>query len=38
MTELGWRPRFTDIDAIVASAWRWRRRYPRGYADSATGM
>lgn len=38
MTELGWRPRFADIDAIVASAWRWRRRYPRGYADLATGM
>jgi UDP-glucose 4-epimerase len=36
-TELGWRPRFTDIDAIVASAWRWRKRYPRGYADLATG-
>jgi UDP-glucose 4-epimerase len=37
VTELGWRPRFTDIDAIVASAWRWRKRYPRGYADLATG-
>ena len=35
--ELGWRPRFTDIDAIVASAWQWRKRYPRGYADLATG-
>ena len=30
-TELGWRPRFTDLDAIVASAWRWRFAHPQGY-------
>jgi UDP-glucose-4-epimerase GalE len=29
--ELGWQPRFTDLDAIVDSAWQWRRRHPRGY-------
>lgn len=29
--ELGWRPRFTDLDAIVDSAWQWRRRHPHGY-------
>jgi UDP-glucose 4-epimerase len=33
VSELGWRPRFGDIDAIVATAWRWRRRHPRGYAE-----
>ncbi len=28
--ELGWRPRYTDIDAIVASAWDWHQeRYQR---------
>ncbi len=31
-SELGWQPRFTEIDDIVASAWAWRQRYPAGYA------
>jgi UDP-glucose-4-epimerase GalE len=31
--ELGWEPRFVDLDAIVDSAWQWRRRHPRGYAN-----
>ncbi|MFI0609038.1 MAG: UDP-glucose 4-epimerase GalE, partial [Anaerolineae bacterium] len=30
--ELGWQPRFPDLDAIVASAWEWHREHPRGYA------
>jgi UDP-glucose 4-epimerase len=30
--ELGWTPRFDDLDAIVASAWRWRQAHPDGYA------
>ena len=30
--ELGWVPRTPDLAAIVASAWAWRRRHPRGYA------
>jgi len=29
--ELGWEPRYTDIDAIVASAWAWHRAHPKGY-------
>jgi UDP-glucose-4-epimerase GalE len=32
---LGWRPRRTDLEAMVASAWTWRQRYPGGYADRA---
>jgi UDP-glucose 4-epimerase len=28
---LGWRPQFGDLDAIVETAWSWRRRYPEGY-------
>jgi UDP-glucose-4-epimerase GalE len=28
---LGWHPRFADLDAIVDSAWQWRRRHPKGY-------
>jgi UDP-glucose-4-epimerase GalE len=30
--ELGWKPRFEDIDTIVETAWRWRERHPRGYS------
>jgi UDP-glucose 4-epimerase len=28
---LGWRATRTDLDAIVGSAWEWRRRHPDGY-------
>lgn len=28
---LGWTPQYPDIDAIIASAWQWRRAHPRGY-------
>jgi UDP-glucose 4-epimerase len=29
--DLGWQPRFPDLDDIVASAWEWHRRHPDGY-------
>src|SRR3954468_19637083 len=29
--ELGWRPQFQDIDAIIESAWRWHQKFPNGY-------
>lgn len=29
--ELGWAPRFEDIDVIVETAWRWRDTHPHGY-------
>jgi UDP-glucose 4-epimerase len=29
--ELGWSARYTDIDAIVATAWNWFRKHPQGY-------
>jgi UDP-glucose 4-epimerase len=29
--ELGWRPQFQSLDAIIQSAWKWRKRFPRGY-------
>jgi UDP-glucose-4-epimerase GalE len=32
---LGWRPRFTDLDAIVGTADRWHRTHPHGYAGGA---
>lgn len=31
--ELGWSARFTDLDEIVESAWRWFREHPKGYRD-----
>jgi UDP-glucose 4-epimerase len=31
--ELGWSVQYPDIDAIVATAWKWHAAHPRGYAD-----
>jgi UDP-glucose 4-epimerase len=28
---LGWQPRRSALDEILASAWRWHRAHPRGY-------
>jgi UDP-glucose 4-epimerase len=30
---LGFRPKYTEIDAIMASAWRWHQQHPGGYGD-----
>jgi UDP-glucose 4-epimerase len=29
--ELGWQPRHSDLDTIIASAWRWHSTHPAGY-------
>ncbi len=29
--ELGWKPRYTDIKAIVETAWNWHKAHPKGY-------
>ena len=31
--ELGWKPRFQSLDAIIESAWKWHRKFPKGYGD-----
>lgn len=31
--ELGWQPRITSLEEIIASAWRWHQAYPQGYPD-----
>ena len=31
--ELGWEPKFQEIEAIVRSAWHWHVKNPGGYAD-----
>lgn len=28
---LGWRPRYSDLETIIASAWKWHARNTRGY-------
>lgn len=28
-TDTAWRPRFSDIDTIVGTAWQWQQRYPK---------
>jgi UDP-glucose 4-epimerase len=37
-TELGWRPKYADLESIVRGAWDWRKAHPNGYAanDQAT--
>ena len=29
--ELGWRPRYADLEVIVRHAWQWHSTHPRGY-------
>jgi UDP-glucose 4-epimerase len=30
--ELGWTPKYADLESIVRSAWDWRKAHPNGYA------
>jgi UDP-glucose-4-epimerase GalE len=32
-SELGWRPRYADLQTIVGTAWQWHRTHPRGFAE-----
>ncbi|MDX1565604.1 MAG: UDP-glucose 4-epimerase GalE [Phycisphaeraceae bacterium] len=34
--DLGWEPKYPDIDSIVSTAWRWHRDHPDGYNDEPT--
>src|SRR2546430_3666201 len=31
--ELGWRPQFQSLEAIIESAWKWHQKFPHGYGD-----
>jgi len=31
--ELGWSARYTEIDEIVATAWKWFKNHPKGYSQ-----
>jgi len=33
VAQLGWQQRFNDLEQIIATAWRWHRTHPDGYAD-----
>ena len=34
--ELGWAPRFADLEAIVRHAWQWHAGHPGGYTETAS--
>jgi UDP-glucose 4-epimerase len=31
-SELGWQPRFPELEQIIASAWEWHSQHPEGYS------
>lgn len=31
--ELGWEPRFSDLETIISDAWAWHQRHPNGYSE-----
>ncbi len=31
--ELGWNPRYPDLETIVKTAWEWHSQHPKGYND-----
>jgi len=33
--ELGWQPRYQNLENIVASAWKWHQAHPNGYEDGS---
>ena len=35
--ELGWQPRHSQLDQMLADAWAWREAHPHGYADRGAG-
>ncbi len=32
-SELGWKPKFPDLEKIIETAWKWHNKYPNGYSD-----
>ena len=30
---LGWQPHFTDVEEIIATAWKWHEKHPVGYGE-----
>ena len=32
--ELGWQPRYSKLDEMIADAWAWKQAHPNGYEDT----
>ena len=32
-TVLGWKPKFTDVEQVIGTAWKWHESHPHGYED-----
>ena len=30
---LGWQPKFSDVKAVIGTAWKWHQQHPEGYQD-----
>lgn len=31
MEELGWKPKYADVETIISTAWNWHKNHPNGY-------
>ena len=36
--ELGWQPRHSKLDEMIADAWAWKQAHPNGYADAPAAV
>lgn len=34
MNELGWKPRYPNLEEIIETAWLWHKTHPNGYIAS----
>lgn len=35
MDDLGWAPKYPDLEMIIKTAWRWHEGHPHGYEDES---
>jgi len=35
-SELGWQLEYPELEAVIESVWRWQKRHPQGYGESAS--
>jgi UDP-glucose 4-epimerase len=33
--ELGWTPKYPDLETIVETAYQWHKKHPKGYGDKS---
>jgi UDP-glucose 4-epimerase len=34
---LGWEPRYSSLESILTTAWKWKQAHPNGYPESESG-